>query len=212
MTTFVSHRFTRQFQANQIHQPRDFQPLPETFWQSSPIVLEIGAGKGKHAIQFAQNQPHQTLIAIERTKTKFFAMQKQAELANLSNLLLVHADAIAWIVSAVPVASLSQVFILYPNPEPNNANQRWLNMPFFEFLLSRLQENGRIVLASNIESYIHEAEKQAKNCWQISVSKSQVARNSQRTHFEIKYLARGEICWQLDMIKPQGYKTYFDEY
>lgn len=203
----VSHNFKRTFRIDKVFPPRDFIK-PE--FPKRPIYLEIGAGKGKHALLFvdANNDTH--LFAIERTKEKFAAFKKVANAKSFSNLTEVHADAIAWSVHALPPKSLSGVFILYPNPERNNANQRWLNMPFFEFLLSRLKDNGRIVLASNIENYIDEAYAQAKEVWKLNVTRSDVPKNSQRTHFEIKYLARGEPCWQLDMIKPADYQTNFD--
>ena len=41
--------------------------------------------------------------------------------------------------------------------------------------------------------------------------KRKIAQTSARTHFEIKYLERGELC-QLIMTKPEGYKTRFDEF
>lgn len=205
-----SHQFSRLFQVDKIRHPRDFIAMPATQWQQANVCLEIGAGKGKHAIQFAEQHSQCQLIAIERTRDKFTAMQKLAQQANLPNLTIIHADAIAWITHAVPKNSLSKIFILYPNPEPHNPNQRWLNMPFFEFLLSRLTHNGEIVLASNIQSYIDEAEKMATDIWQLPTVKSPVAKGSERTHFEIKYLARGEACWQLDIKKPCGYRTRFD--
>lgn len=210
MPATVSHRFSRLFQLNKLQPPRDFQPLSTEFWQKENVCLEIGAGKGKHAVLFANDNPQYQLIAIERTLEKFQAMQKLANQANLSNLIVIHADAIAWSVSAIPKNSLSKIFILYPNPEPHNPNQRFLNMPFFEFLLSRLNSGGEIVLASNISSYIDEAENMATHIWQLIVNKSLVPINSQRTHFEIKYLARGETCWQLSIIKPDNYQTNFD--
>lgn len=205
-----TYHFDRLFQLDKIHVPRDFQPFSAEFWQTKNICLEIGAGKGKHALQFAKFNPDKVLIAIERTQEKFLAMQKQASLANLPNLYIIHADAIAWISHAVPPKSISELFILYPNPEPHNANQRWLNMPFFAFLLSRLKDNGRITLASNIQSYIDESFEKAVKVWQLTTTKNQIASNSERTHFEVKYLARGENCWQLDMVKPSGYLTDFD--
>ena len=66
----------------------------------------------------------------------------------------------SWIVHALFPAQVEQFFILYPNPEPHNATQRWLNMPFFEFLLSRLKGGGSITLVSNIPEYIAEAQQQ----------------------------------------------------
>ncbi|MGM8885565.1 SAM-dependent methyltransferase [Psychrobacter sp. 1U2] len=174
------------------------------------LVIEIGAGKGMHALSFAKQNPDKHLIAIERTRNKFDAFFKMTQTQQLSNLTAVHADAIAWIVQALAPHSLTQIYLLYPNPEQHNPNQQWLNMPFFEFLLSRLQTGGEIVLATNIEPYIDNAEEQAGTLWCLPTIRQEVPIDSQRTHFEIKYLARKETCWQLTMTKPEGYQTRFD--
>lgn len=197
----------RQFQAQRMHAPRDFQSI-----SSEPVCVEIGAGKGKHALLFTQTNPNSKLIAIERTREKFLAMQKQHALEGQPNLQTVHADALPWIVHALYPAQVEQFFILYPNPEPHNPAQRWLNMPFFEFLLSRLKTGGTITLASNIPEYIEEAEQQVQNLWKLPFVKEVIGRDSARTHFEIKYLERGELCQQLIISKPEGYTTRFDEF
>ncbi len=197
----------RQFQAHRMHAPRDFQPIANT-----PICVEIGAGKGKHALLFTSEHPEQQLIAIERTREKFLAMQKQHTLDGQSNLQTIHADALPWVVHALFPAQVSQFFILYPNPEPHNPAQRWLNMPFFEFLLSRLQPNGQITLASNIPEYIAEAQQQLIDVWKLPFIKQDVASDSARTHFEVKYLQRGEPCQQLLITKPADYVTRFDDF
>ncbi len=217
MNQQLSHNKTRAFQANYLHAPRDFIKQD---WQwlvdsEQSVVLEIGAGKGKHAIQFACDNPNTRIIAIERTANKFqdFAKsvkQYQQNAQQLDNLYPVHADAIAWTVFALPAQSLSQIFLLYPNPEPHNRNQQWLNMPYFEFLLSRLQAGGTITLASNIIDYLDHAEQQAVDVWRLPTARTEIDADSQRTHFEIKYLARGESCQQLVMTKPNGYVTRFD--
>ena len=197
----------RQFQAQRMHAPRDFQSI-----SSEPVCVEIGAGKGKHALLFTQTNPNSKLIAIERTREKFLAMQKQHALEGQPNLQTVHADALPWIVHALYPAQVEQFFILYPNPEPHNPAQRWLNMPFFEFLLSRLKTGGTITLASNIPEYIEEAEQQVQNLWKLPFVKEVIGQDSARTHFEIKYLERGELCQQLIISKPEGYTTRFDEF
>lgn len=197
----------RQFQAQRMHAPRDFQSI-----SSEPVCVEIGAGKGKHALLFTQTNPNSKLIAIERTREKFLAMQKQHALEGQPNLQTVHADALPWIVHALYPAQVKQFFILYPNPEPHNPAQRWLNMPFFEFLLSRLKTGGTITLASNIPEYIEEAEQQVQNLWKLPFVKEVIGQDSARTHFEIKYLERGELCQQLIIGKPEGYTTRFDEF
>ncbi|ESK39688.1 hypothetical protein P256_01370 [Acinetobacter nectaris CIP 110549] len=197
----------RQFQAQRMVAPRQFQPI-----ENKPIAVEIGAGKGKHALQFCTLHPTQILYAIERTREKFDAMHKQAQLHPTENLVDIHADALPWVTHALYPKQVTQFFLLYPNPEPHNSAQRWLNMPFFEFLLSRLADEGTITLASNIESYIEEAEQQLKELWQLPYEKQIIPSDSERTHFELKYLQRGELCQQLIIRKPQGYKTRFDDF
>ncbi|MFI8142086.1 SAM-dependent methyltransferase, partial [Acinetobacter baumannii] len=46
----------RQFQAQRMQAPRDFTPIENT-----PICVEIGAGKGKHALLFSGQNPQHTL-------------------------------------------------------------------------------------------------------------------------------------------------------
>ena len=196
----------RQFQPQYLNAPRNFVALPNV-----PLCLEIGAGKGKHALLFSGQHPEFHLVAIERTKEKFVAMQKQHALEGQDNLTPIHADAIPWIVHGLYPKQVQHAFILYPNPEPHNATQRWLNMPFFEFLLSRLADNGTMTLASNIPEYIDEAEQQLQQIWKLPYEKQVIAADSARTHFEIKYLERGELCQQLVMTRPVGHTTRFDD-
>lgn len=225
----LSHKQVRAFQPEKLSAPRDFF-VPEVIHNIAtkrtdskntatehneakmPLILEIGAGKGKHALSFAAAHSDRHLIAIERTRNKFEAFTKIFNQQCLSNLTPIHADAIAWTVYAIPPNSLTSIYLLYPNPEQHNPNQQWLNMPFFEFLLSRLQAGGEVVLATNIESYMEHAEQQAINIWQLSCSRHQIPTDSQRTHFEVKYLARGETCWQLTLKKPERYITRFDNW
>ena len=208
----LSHQQQRAFQPQKLSAPRDFI-MPDILVDAElPLVLEIGAGKGKHALNFAQQNSHKHLIAIERTRNKFDAFDKLVGQQKSSNLSASHADAIAWIVHAIAPNSIERIFILYPNPEQHNPNQQWLNMPFFEFLLSRLQVGGEVVLATNIEAYMDNAEQQANEVWCLPNTRHKVASDSQRTHFEVKYLARGETCWQLNMSKNYGYQTRFDNW
>lgn len=214
----LSHHQQRAFHPEKLSAPRDFNHSMQNISSTdanvshNPLVLEIGAGKGKHALLFASQNPDTQLVAIERTRNKFVAFTKLAVQQKLMNLIPVHADAIAWIVHAIKPNSVACIYILYPNPEPHNPNQQWLNMPFFEFLLSRLQVGGTITLASNIAEYIAEAEQQLINIWKLPFVKEVINSTSARTHFEIKYLERGELCQQLIITKPTDYSTRFDDF
>ena len=209
-----SHCFARAFQPDKLRPPRAFT-RPVLPHSKRKLVLEIGAGKGKHAIEYAKLNPDEVLIAIERTQGKYQAFAKEVHKIRqagekLENLTPIHADAIPYVTYAIPPNCLDSVYLLYPNPEPHNPNQRWLNMPFFEFLLSRVKDGGQIILVSNIAEYMQEAKHQAEAIWRLPCVLEPVPEDSQRTHFEIKYLARGEVCQQLTLSKPKGYRTRFD--
>ena len=211
-----SHQFTRLFHPDHLHAPKTVSSHDADkirAWQSSvtPLYLEIGAGKGKHAMLFASNHPDKQLIAVERTSEKFMAFDKLSLSSSLDNLINIHADAIAFSVHFIQPDSLDGVFILYPNPEPHNKNQRWLNMPFFEFLLSRMKAGATITLASNISDYIDEAAGLLDAVWQLPYVKRTIDKSSARTHFEIKYLARDELCQEIIITKPDDYITRFDD-
>ncbi|WP_020393776.1 hypothetical protein [Thiolinea disciformis] len=189
----------RAFRPELLRPPRDFvrPQLPH----DRPICLEIGAGVGLHALSFAAQHPTIELYAIERTAEKFQKFWHSYQANPLRNLHPIHADAIPWVVHALPPESLERVFILYPNPEPKNPAQRWLNMPFFAFLLSRLKPRGHVHLASNIPEYLAEAKQQAEQTWQLPYEEKTLSEPG-RTHFEIKYLQRGEPCRELVFTKP----------
>lgn len=203
----------RLFRPDALSAPRDF--VPPKLPANRAVWLEIGAGVGLHALTCARQHADIDLIAIERTAEKFQKFQQSYDLDPIANLMPVHADALPWVVHGLPPASIAKLFILYPNPEPKNPAQRWLNMPFFAFLLSRLQPNAEMILASNIPSYVDEAEQQAHTVWQLPLTRHVVTTDQVgvgRTHFEIKYLARGEPCNELRMMKPISYVTPFDDW
>jgi tRNA G46 methylase TrmB len=201
-----SARDIRKFRPDVFKAPRDF--IQPTFGEQN-IVLEIGAGVGLHALSFVRENPELHVFAIERTAEKFQKFHQSYLSENVQNLHPIHADAIPWVVHALPPACLQQVFILYPNPEPKNPAQRWFNMPFMQFLLSRMQPNATLTLASNIAEYLDEAEQQLIHLWQLPYTRTAVT-TERRTHFEIKYMERGEACGQLLITKPAGYETPFD--
>jgi tRNA G46 methylase TrmB len=121
----------RQFQAQRMHAPRDFQCI-----ENNPICVKLGR-EGQTCLLFSGQHPELKLIAIERTREKFVAMQKQHQLEGQTNLTPIHADALPWVVHALYPAGTT-VFILYPN-EPHNP-AALVKYAFFEFLISRLQQ------------------------------------------------------------------------
>jgi tRNA (guanine-N7-)-methyltransferase len=176
--------------------------------EAGPIDLEIGAGQGLHAVRYAQANPSRTLIAVERTSFKFSRMKSRATRhSGLSNLIPVHADAVSLVTHCIPPASLDRVFLLYPNPYPKakQANLRWCNSPFMAELMRKIRPGGEIYLATNLEWYAAESRDKLVAQWGLHLAGERRVSPAEppRTHFEKKYLERGESCFDLQFQLPR---------
>ena len=182
----------REFKTDTIPQPRSAVLAPQELFD-----LEIGCGAGLHPMLYSKSPPQQTLVAIERTREKFDKfLGRFKKHGNPSHIIPVHDDAIHWITHRTQPESIGHIYILYPNPEPSNKNQRFAHMPFMAFLVTRLINNGKIELATNIESYANECIDHFPH-YGLKLIDKRAPLAPGRTHFERKYLSRDERCFNL---------------
>lgn len=203
----------RAFNSSEIEMPPSLQNFqwPAAFREGAPLDLEIGCGVGWHPIQYAKANPDRRLIAIEHTREKFEKFQGRHERhPELTNLLPVHANALHWVTHGLAPETLDRVFILYPNPELKASNKRWFRMPFFERLLESVKVGGTVTLATNIEEYFNEALQYGQEVWDLEIiaqrrfTLDDLKGSSPRTHFEKKYLLRGEACFDVTFRKGRA--------
>ncbi len=183
--------------------PKPALNLQWTF--TGPVDFEIGAGQGLHALTYSQANPQRTLVAVEKTHTRFNLLRRRLEHhSHITNLFAFHADAAAFTTHFIPDAALDRIFLLYPNPYPKakQANLRWHNRPFLAHLLSKLKERGELTLATNLRWYAEEASEKFTAQRHLELLDFSARTGDPRTHFEIKYQERGEICWNLVFRKP----------
>ena len=184
------------------HIPDTVRPLKVQIDKNKPLDIEIGAGAGLFAITHAKNNKDRQLISIEHTKERFERLQKRKKAhPDLENLKIVHANAISWIAAHCQPESVDHIYLLYPNPWPKkkHQNQRWHQMPFMGFLLNCLKSDGKLTMATNLEWYKEEALFWFEKRWLRRVTCEKVVPGGARTHFERKYLARGESCFNLEV-------------
>lgn len=197
--------------------PRTFKniyekkPIELQAWRNSAngydkLVIEIGAGAGYHVIQYASEHPNDFIVAIERTLVKSQKMMGRVKHhPHLNNIYPVCGDAIPWICQNCELGEVDQFIILYPNPYPkaSQANKRFINMPFMEKLIESLKPSGTILIATNITDHYEEIKLVARNRWSLNIVKDQKLPNhfKPRSHFEKKYLERGEHCYEVILQK-----------
>lgn len=206
MTNFGTRKF------DSTHLPPVSQDQLQAFkqWrelnQDKPLAFEIGPGVGLHPLKYSRENPDKCLVAVEHTKAKFDKFQRRFfNHHSPANLWPVHANAISWAHHTLPNESLSECYILYPNPSPKSADKakRWHSMPFMERLIELLGPMGTLTLATNMPFYEQEAHDWLINHWGLQLLERQELNaenwpfHKHRTHFERKYLQRGEVCYNL---------------
>lgn len=188
----------RPFRPEKIPRPT----LPEAVLQRLSVGVsdfEIGAGQGLHAIRYSLMHPNRKVLAVERTKEKFEKFLGRYERhSGLENLIPLHADAVSVVTHFIPDRSLERIFLLYPNPYPKKkqTNQRWHNSSFMAYLLAKLKVGGRLYLSTNLSWYALEAKVALTDQWQLKLASEAWVHDTRlaQTHFERKYLGRGEVC------------------
>lgn len=197
--------FIRRFDATAVPVPSAPGPAAD-FWDcTDPTDLEIGPGVGWHPITYAKDHPSRRCIAIEHSQARFESFKRRHASHGLNNLFPVHANAVHWITHHVPAERIERLFILFPNPYPKQGqrNKRWHAMPFREQLVRVLVPGGKLVLATNEAFYAEEAAIMLSHTEGLSLvdkitySRDHERGKSPRTHFEKKYLQRGETCYEL---------------
>ncbi|MES2769923.1 MAG: SAM-dependent methyltransferase [Bdellovibrionota bacterium] len=191
----------RVFDKSNIPKPVMQVDLPTNF---SNLDIEIGCGVGFHPIDYAKNNPERLLVAIEKTSEKFAKFLGRLEKhPQIKNVVPVHTNAIWWVAHYVKPQSVDRYFILYPNPYPKDPQKRFFEMPFMTYLVETLKPGGIITLATNEKYYFDESLENAQKIFGLKVIENRIVEKSEkpRTHFEKKYLERGETCYNLVLKK-----------
>lgn len=183
--------------------------------KSHPFVVEIGCGVGLHPILYATEFPKKTVLAIERTTAKFekFAGRLEHHPGLQSRICAVHADAIHFLDREITDDSIDEVWILYPNPEIKKPSRRWFQTPFMSRLIELMRHDATLYFATNISDYAEEAIRLAPQHGLHLTRSERVLRTTHpkwksRTHFEKKYLDRGQTIINLEfLLKKSGDAT-----
>ena len=130
------------------------RPLAKQFGQSisqqADLALEIGFGGGEHLAGLAQANPAVNFIGAEPFVNGVASLIRHIQKSQLSNIRIWDDD-VRLILPALPVAGLSQVFIMFPDPWPKkrHAARRILQPEMMNVLAQLIRPSGQLVLASD---------------------------------------------------------------
>ena len=123
-----------------------------TFPQSAPLVLDLGCGNGVFLAALAAAQPGWNVLGIEKKGYRVRQARRQAQ--DLDNARVVHGEVVE-VVSGLPEASVTRVYLLFSDPWPKrrHAVRRLVQKPFASLLADRLAPDGSFFFASDSAAY-----------------------------------------------------------
>ncbi|HEY7853060.1 MAG TPA: tRNA (guanosine(46)-N7)-methyltransferase TrmB [Caulobacteraceae bacterium] len=132
--------------------PRSLAPETRETW------LEIGFGGGEHLAAQARANPDTLLLGAEPFLNGVASALRHVDAMGLANVRL-HAGDARDLLDALPDASLSRIFLLFPDPWPKTRHhKRRLASPAFAAEAARvLAPGGRLRFATDWADYANEA-------------------------------------------------------
>ncbi|WP_240519450.1 tRNA (guanosine(46)-N7)-methyltransferase TrmB [Amycolatopsis antarctica] len=132
--------------------PLDFDAW---FGRTAPVTLEIGSGMGETTSQLAAAEPERNYVAVEVYEAGLGQLMLRADRLDVTNLRLLHGDAVILLNAHVEPESLAGVRIYFPDPWPKKRHhkRRLVQPEFVALVASRLKPGGTVHMATDWEHY-----------------------------------------------------------
>ena len=129
--------------------------MTAAFARPAPLVLEIGFGNGAQLLHAAIHEAQRNFIGIEVHRPGVGRLMNGLAEAGVSNVRIYQHDAVEVLEREIPVASLAEVRIYFPDPWPKKRHhkRRLIQPGFVELLATRVQSGGLLHLATDWVEY-----------------------------------------------------------
>jgi tRNA (guanine-N7-)-methyltransferase len=140
-------------------------PTPADF------VCEIGSGHGHFLTEYARQHPDQTCIGIDIIGDRVLRANRKKERARLKHLHFLLAEAALFMDALPDHATISLVFILFPDPWPKTRHHkhRILQHAFLDSLSRRMSGGAPLFFRTDYRPYFEDARAtlQANVQWEV---------------------------------------------
>jgi len=137
----------------------DFHPrrldLAQLFGNTNPVYLEIGFGNGEFLAGIAASNPDRNYLGIEVHRPGVGHLLLQIGESGVTNLRILHHDAVGVLEQCLDDASLEGVYLFFPDPwHKRRHHKRRILQPGFVDLLARvIRPGGLFHAATDWEEY-----------------------------------------------------------
>ena len=138
---------------------RSFRLDPEAAFahtgQKRPLIVEVGSGGGEAILAHAAAHPGVDHLAVEVWETAIARLVRGSAERGLHNLRVAPADASQLLATALPVGSVSEVWVFFPDPwrKPRHRKRRLVSAAFADSVARVLRPGGVWRLATDWADY-----------------------------------------------------------
>ena len=136
--------------------------LPDLFGTTASggaLEVEIGAGRGDFALDYARSHPAVNIVAVERKLVILRRAANKQKLAKVPNVVFLLAEAKYLFENYIPAASVDAVHIYFPDPWPKKRHRkRRIAQPEnLDPILRSMRPGAHLYFRTDFESYFSEA-------------------------------------------------------
>ncbi|MHB8627265.1 MAG: tRNA (guanosine(46)-N7)-methyltransferase TrmB [Aggregatilineales bacterium] len=136
----------------QLPWPTDWIAL---FGRSAPLLMEIGFGGGHFLVDLAQRRSDANVVGVERSHYSLTETAERIRKAGLTNIRLIHAEALLALAYLCPPGSLDALYVNFPDPFPKKAHakRRLLTPDSLNLMATRLKPGALLTIATDVQPY-----------------------------------------------------------
>ena len=129
--------------------------LEKAFGRDAELIVEIGPGTGESLVPMAKARPQANVLAFEVYQPAIARMLAQLARNGLDNVRIVEADAVAAMEYLVPVRSVDEIWLFFPDPwhKARHHKRRLLTPEFAALSAARLKPLGIWRIATDWADY-----------------------------------------------------------
>lgn len=124
------------------------------FEGASPLILELGCGKGEYTLELARRNPGNNYVGVDIKGARLWRGAKTATEEGLKNVAFLRTR-IEFITAFFAPGEVSEIWLTFSDPQPKSENNRLSSPLFLERYRSMLRPGGIVRLKTD-SLFLHE--------------------------------------------------------
>ena len=175
----------------------------ELFGNEGPVEVDLGAGDGGFALEYARLHPEINLLAVERLLGRARKIEKRAARAGLRNVRVLRLEFGYTVRYLLPAESVSVAHILFPDPWPKRRHwpRRLMQPEFVCDVAAALRPGGELRFTTDHAPYFETASEAVREAKVLASAPEWDWSADPKTDFQRTFDAEGRATYRARWVK-----------